>query len=127
MPAGCLPMPRLTKFLFSKTAMPDHGSIPLYTKIGSRITTILLLLLSFMILKNCIGSVRYGITTSQEEINRYYDQGYMHGSRQHAEGDPDDAVNDNPLLKKAYRRGFRAGWDTKQGKATVNNIETPDR
>lgn len=107
--------------------MSDNRPIPLYTKIGGRITIILLLLLSFMLLKNCIGSIRYGTTTSQEEINQYYNKGFLDGSIQDDDEGIEEVTNENPLLKKAYRRGFRVGWDTRQRGAAVNNIETRDR
>ena len=48
--------------------MVKDKRIPLYTKIGIRVTIILMIVLSFMLLKNCIGSIHYGTTTSQDEI-----------------------------------------------------------
>jgi hypothetical protein len=92
--------------------MAKDNQIPLYTKIGIRVTTVLMVILAFMLLKNCIGSIRYGTTTSQEEIQRFYDKGYRNGTEQAAEPtDRREPELDNPLLIKAYRQGFRAGWD----------------
>ena len=92
--------------------MVKDNRIPLYTKIGIRVTIVLMVILAFMLLKNCIGSIHYGTTTSQEEIQRYYDMGYKDGTEQAPEPTVrDEPVLDNPLLKKAYRRGFRAAWD----------------
>jgi len=80
------------------------------------VTIVLMIILAFMLLKNCIGSIHYGTTTSQDEIQRYYDKGYEDGTEQAAEPtDREDPDLDNPLLKKAYRQGFRAGWDAGRG------------
>jgi hypothetical protein len=95
--------------------MAQDNRIPLYTKIGIRVTIVLMVILAFMLLKNCIGSIHYGTTTSQEEIQHYYDLGYRDGTEQAAEPtDHHEPVLDNTLLKKAYRRGFRAGWDARR-------------
>lgn len=92
--------------------MAKENRIPLYTKIGIRVTIVLMVILAFMLLKNCIGSLHYGTTTSQDEIQHYYDKGYRDGNEQAAgPADHHDPVLDNPLLKKAYRQGFRNGWD----------------
>lgn len=102
--------------------MSENRPIPLYTKIGGRITILLLLLLAFMLVKNCAGSIHYGTTTSQQEIRRYYDMGYAQGNRQTPEQATEAApTTDNPLLQKAYRRGFRAGWDSRQRQGTAGD------
>jgi len=95
--------------------MARDNRIPLYTKIGIRVTIVLMVILAFMLLKNCIESIHFGTTTSQDEIQRYYNMGYKDGTERAIE--PIDRAEpdlDNPLLKKAYRQGFRAGWDTSQ-------------
>jgi hypothetical protein len=108
--------------------MSENRPIPLYTKIGGRITIVLLLLLGFMLLRNCMGSVYYGTTTNQEEIQRYYDRGYMQGRRQAPDEQESDvtAATDNPLLRKAYRRGFRAGWDAVQQEKNIDQRQRED-
>jgi hypothetical protein len=102
--------------------MSENRPIPLYTKIGGRITILLLLLLGFMLLRNCVASIYYGTTTNQEEIQRYYERGYAQGNRQTPDEQTPDATaaTDNPLLRKAYRRGFRAGWDALQQKKSID-------
>lgn len=89
--------------------------IPPHTKWGIRISAIVILLISLMIIKNCMGSFKYGTTTEQVLQKQYYDLGYSHG-RQKAQGmekqaEPD---TDNLLLKKLYRKGYRDGWDSAQ-------------
>lgn len=99
--------------------MVKDKRIPLYTKIGIRVTIILMIVLSFMLLKNCIGSIHYGTTTSQDEIQRYYDKGYKDGTEQATEPtDRREPELDNPMLKKAYRKGFRDGWDATRRHST---------
>ncbi|OGQ95872.1 MAG: hypothetical protein A2521_01845 [Deltaproteobacteria bacterium RIFOXYD12_FULL_57_12] len=88
--------------------------IPTYTKIGIRITTVLILLLAIMIARNCVRSINYGTTTSDKDIERYFNLGFEAGARGGLETNATEVKEteqDNPLLKKAYQRGFRAGRD----------------
>jgi hypothetical protein len=91
----------------------ETPEIPLYTKWGIRITAFIILLLTAMILKNCLGSFIYGVATEQELQNQYYELGYRHG-RQKAQGLEKEAEPDssNPLLRKLYHKGYRDGWDS---------------
>lgn len=92
--------------------MSKENEIPLYTRIGSKVTIILLLILTAIILKNCIGAFIYGTITDREAITHYYELGYADGSRQAGGSAVEEPRLDNPLLKKAYRQGFRKGWDS---------------
>lgn len=94
--------------------MAKINQIPLYTKVGFRATIILLLLIGFMIVRNCAGAVASRATDRQQQ-KELYNQGFAVGEKQ-GQG---EAVNvekkfANPLLKKVYFKGFRAGWDTKR-------------
>lgn len=94
--------------------MTEQKDIPTYTKVGIRITTVLILLLALMITRNCVRSINYGTTTSDNEIQRYFHLGFEAGSRGGLETNATELKEpdqDNPLLKKAYQRGFRAGRD----------------
>ena len=96
-----------------------HSSpIPQYTKIGIRITAIIMAVLLFLMLKNCAYSLYYGSATSQEEINQAYDLGFQTGRSQRRtdEGKISAYDNKNMLLKKMYQKGFRDGWDQEQHK-----------
>ena len=94
--------------------------IPAHTKWGIRVTTVIILLLTAMIIKNCLGSFIYGVSTEQDQQKQYYEIGYSHGI-QKAEGMNNFAEpeTDNPLLRKLYRKGFRDGWDSGQQKKKV--------
>ena len=87
--------------------------IPLHTKWGIRITAVIILLLTALIVKNCLGSFRYGVATEEKLQKQYYDLGYSHG-RQKAQGLEKEAEpeTDNLLLRKLYRKGYRDGWDS---------------
>ena len=91
----------------------DIPEIPLHTKWGFRVTVVIVLFLTVVIVKNCTESIRYGVSTEQELQQQFYDLGYLHGS-QRAEGMPSTAEpeTDNLLLKKMYRKGYRDGWDS---------------
>ena len=68
-----------------------------------------------MIIKNCVGSVFYGVSTEKEVQVQYYELGYSHG-RDKARGQeiaPEPEI-DNLLLRKEYRKGYRNGWDSVQ-------------
>ena len=86
--------------------------IPTYTKIGFRLTLALLLIISIFLLRNCVQAVRDGASTPAPTVEQMYDQGFEDGRRKAlglAPGTPYEG--DNLVLHKAYRRGFRAGWD----------------
>ncbi len=57
----------------------EKPEIPLHTKWGIRVTAVIILLLTVMIIKNCMGSFMYGVSTEQELQKQYYELGYTHG------------------------------------------------
>ena len=91
----------------------EKPEIPPHTKWGIRVTTVIILLIIVMIIKNCVGSFMYGVSTKEKLQNEYYDLGYSHGL-QKAKGmeKPVEPETDNLLLKKLYRKGYRNGWDS---------------
>ena len=106
--------------------MKTKSKIPPHTKWGIRITTIFILLITATIVKNCIGSFKYGVATDQEQQKIYYKLGYSHG-RQKAQGLEQLPVpeTDNLLLRKLYRKGFRDGWDSAQAEKKPASEKTP--
>jgi hypothetical protein len=106
-----------------KTKIPQH------TKWGIRVTTVIILFLTVLIVKNCVGSFMYGISTEQKLQNQFYELGYSHG-KQKAQGmeKQPGPETDNLLLKKLYSKGFRDGWDSGQAtKESQNFSETPQK
>jgi hypothetical protein len=89
--------------------------IPLYTKIGIRVTVVLMLVIGFLLIRNCSSSVYYSVTTPATTISDAYEKGVADGRVQAAGKTlPHPFVEKNPALKKAYQRGFRAGWDAER-------------
>ena len=105
----------------------EKPGIPSHTKWGIRGTAVILLLLTAMIIKNCMGSFMYGISTEQELQKQYYEIGYSHGI-QKAQGmdKPAEPETENLLLRKLYRKGYRDGWDSAQpAKKAQTSSEQP--
>jgi len=108
----------------SSTEKPE---IPLHTKWGIRVTAVIILLITVMIIKNCMGSFMYGVSTEEQQQKEYYELGYSHGARkaQGLEQAPQPAT-ENLLLRKLYRKGYRDGWDSVQSdKKGVDNDAQP--
>ena len=86
--------------------------IPLYTKIGIRITGVLLVVITIFLIRNCTSSVYFGATTPEVTISEAYEKGVADGRAQASGKLVQPAFReDNPVLKNAYQKGFRAGWD----------------
>ena len=108
--------------------MEEKPEIPLHTKWGIRITAVIILLLSAMIIKNCVGSLMYGVSTEQEQQSEYYELGYSHGANkaQGFESAPEPETK-NLLLRKLYRKGYRDGWDSVQSDKKEIDPGGPDK
>lgn len=100
--------------------------IPLHTKWGIRITAVIILLITVTIVRNCIGSFRYGISTEEVLLKEYYELGYSHGVQkaQGLEQSPEPQT-DNLLLHKRYQKGYRDGWDSIQAGKTITDFDKP--
>ena len=109
----------MVELIKGKAVMARHD-IPRYTKIGIRITALLMLLMIIMMTKNCVDSLQYSSSTDNKTIEYYYRIGYAEGVR-NTQGKKDLWEPDlhNPLLKKSYHKGFRDGWDAAQ------HVDTP--
>jgi hypothetical protein len=107
--------------------MKKKPEIPPHTKWGIRITAVIILLITVTIIKNCIGSFMYGVSTEQEQQKAYYELGYSHGARK-AKGleQAPEPKTDNLLLRKLYRKGYRDGWDSAQLDDKANPSKPPE-
>jgi hypothetical protein len=93
----------------------NKPEIPPHTKWGIRGTAIIILFLTVLILKNCVGSFKYGVSTEQALQEQYYNLGYSHGQQVTEEQEQIvEPETDNLLLRKLYRKGYRDGWDSAQ-------------
>ena len=74
---------------------------------------IIMALLLTMILRNCVTSVKYGSQTEMSEVDSYYQLGIRDGQLDNDFLLPAD-VKDNPVLRKAYNKGYREGIDNRR-------------
>ena len=104
----------------------EKPEIPLHTKWGIRVTGVIILLITVMIIKNCVGSFMYGVSTEQELQNQFYGLGYSHGV-QKAQGmeKSEEPETKNLLLRKLYRKGYRDGWDSVQPEKEAQTLSEP--
>ena len=109
-------------------SMKDKPEIPQHTKWGIRISAIVILLITIMIIKNCMGSFMYGISTEQELQKQYYELGYSHGLQKAKGLDiPSVPETENLLLRKLYRKGYREGWDSAQSNEKAMDTAGPQK
>ncbi|MEW6427594.1 MAG: hypothetical protein AB1568_06120 [Thermodesulfobacteriota bacterium] len=93
--------------------MASPKPIPSYTRIGMRVTAVLLVVLGVFLARNCSRSVYYGLTTPENELDSLFQRGYEEGLRQ-GRGESTGGSgyeSGNPGLENAYQKGFRKGWD----------------
>ena len=82
--------------------------IPLYAKVGWIGCWLLMLVLITLIYRNCAGSIKHS-DTERNEIESYYNQGYSDAVNTGVSRSTEIDALKNPLLKKAYVKGFREG------------------
>jgi len=107
--------------------MKEKPEIPRHTKWGIRVTTVIIVIIIVLIIKNCMGSFMYGVSTEQELQKQYYELGYSHGAgkAQGLERSPEPET-ENLLLRKLYRKGYREGWDSiRKGKKREDPGQAP--
>lgn len=91
------------------------GTVPFYAKAGWVAAWLLVLIFLAMISRNCVSSVIYGKNTAPLVVETYYQQGIIDGSKGGADTMPVEA-KENPVLRKAYSKGYRQGIDQKKKK-----------
>lgn len=103
--------------------------IPLYTKIGFRVTAVVLLIIAFFLIRDCSSAIYYGTVTPQATIRQAYELGERQGKMKALDNKPTSPYPEkNPILRKAYQKGFRAGWDAvrhKHSKTSPTALPTP--
>ena len=91
--------------------MSNYEEISFQRKYGLRFLQILIVLVAFFLVRNCILTLSNDIP-SEQRLNQYYELGYEAGkstaSGSHSVAEP---TFSDPLLKKKYRDGYRNGWD----------------
>jgi hypothetical protein len=106
----------------------EKPEIPQHTKWGIRVTAVIILLITIMIIKNCMGAFMYGVSTEQELQKQFYELGYSSGLQktQGLELSPAPET-ENLLLRKLYRKGYRDGWDTAQANKKARDSAAPPK
>ena len=88
--------------------------IPFYTKAGGLAAWIVMTIIITMMLKNCVASVKYGSQTEKSAVDSYYQLGIKDGQLDKEFYLPAE-VEGNPVLHKAYNKGYREGIDRRFG------------
>jgi hypothetical protein len=86
--------------------------IPLHTRFGLRLLQVLLIVFALVLIKRCVA-IYQGNKLSNEQVKiEYFEKGYTSGMIK-AQGLPEEPEPQfkNYALKKAYRDGYRQGWD----------------
>ena len=92
----------------------DHKEekIPFHKRFGLRLLQVLLIVFSLVLVKRCVDIYHANKLTDEQIKIEYFDKGYASGIKK-AQGLPEEPEPQfkNYALKKAYRDGYRQGWD----------------
>ncbi len=92
--------------------MTDEDNIPLHRKLGIRFLQFLIVVLAFVLIKNCINISMTGENPELELQQQYYEKGYEAGKQKGLNGRPGAEPHfPDLLLERKYRQGYRDGWD----------------
>jgi hypothetical protein len=92
-----------------------NNKLPLHTRLGSYAAAMIMVVLCFLMLHNCVNAVYYGAVTSDKKVDDFYNVGFVDGSNQSGTMDGLSEENTrNPLLVKMYQEGFRDGRDSRK-------------
>ena len=97
--------------------MAINNKLPLHTRLGTYFTVLIVVLVCFLLLRNCVNAVYYGAVTNDKDLSRYYGFGFEAGSKQIeiTGSQPEESIT-NPLFLKEYREVFREGRDSIRNK-----------
>ena len=100
---------------FSSSPEKDH--IPFHTRFGLRLLQLLLIVFALLLTKRCVEIYHNNKLTSEQLKIEYFAKGYASGSKK-ARGltENEEPEFTNYSLKKAYRDGYRKGWDSEREK-----------
>ena len=87
--------------------------IPFHTYFGLRFLQVLLIVLCLVLVKRCVDLYHENKITDQQIQMEYFEKGFASGMKK-SKGLPIDPEPQfkNYTLNKAYRDGYRQGWDT---------------
>lgn len=90
----------------------EEPKIPFHTRLGLRLLQVLLIVLALLLVKRCVN-IYHDNKLSNEQLNlEYFDKGLVNGMNKAQGGNaaPEPQFS-SYALKKAYRDGYRQGWD----------------
>ena len=90
----------------------NKAKFPFHTRFGLRLLQVLLVVFALLLVKRCINIYHDNKLTNEQIRIEYFEKGFDSGFKK-AQGLPE---NSEPhfksyALKKAYRDGYRQGWD----------------
>jgi len=87
--------------------------IPFHARFGLRMLQVLLIVLSMVLVKRCVDLYHENKSTDPQMKIEYFEKGFASGMKK-SKGLPEDPEPQfkNYALKKAYRDGYRQGWDS---------------
>lgn len=91
---------------------PKEEKIPFHTRFGLRLLQVLLIVFALLLVKRCVNIYHDNKLTTEQIKIEYFEKGFASGMKK-AQGLPEDQepLFKNYALKKAYRDGYRQGWD----------------
>jgi hypothetical protein len=96
-----------------------ESKLPYHRRFGLRLLQVLIIILCLILVKRCVN-IYYENRVIDEQVKvEYFERGYANGMKK-STGLPlnPEPHFENYALKKAYRDGYRQGWDSgrKEGK-----------
>lgn len=90
----------------------NEDKTPLHTRFGLRLLQVLLIIFALLLLKRCVDIYHDNKLIQEQTRIEYYEKGFISGFKK-AQGLPENAEAKfrKYALKKAYRNGYRQGWD----------------
>ena len=93
--------------------MENKEKIPFHRHFGLRLLQILIIVLCLVLVKRCVAIYHENKTTDEQNKIEFFEKGFDSGMKK-SMGLPQNPEPQfkNYALKKAYRDGYRQGWDT---------------
>lgn len=101
-----------------------NNKLPLHTRLGIYATGIIMIILCFFMLRNCVSAFCYSGKTSKQEVSHSYHIGFIAGMKKSRNiTEQVENKSANPLLHKMYLKGFRDGSDFKDMDGKKNSSD----
>lgn len=90
-----------------------ENRIPFHTRFGLRLLQLLLIVLCMVLVKRCVDIYYENRDIDEQTKVEYFEKGFASGRKKSVgiTEDPEPQFK-NYAFKKAYRDGYRQGWDS---------------